>query len=471
MLDCREREAIKKLSDELEKAGYTQASFQVVHTKSRTTSVRGPKSVKKQDSEDAVYVIEAVHDGKKGRSYWTSLPEAESLIVMMEENIEALGEKCEEDVDNSADPDRRCGENPEENMEVQSAEKTGTQFVWEDHETVLAKLTEAKKEAYQIPDTDLVDYLGYEQYLEEIYVLGPGHKKLMDSTGYHSLRADMKAEKSGQASYARGCHYVKALADDSAGKLACEVAKEAGAGLGAEPIPSGKYPVILKNSVMAELLEAYIPAFYADRIKNERSALAGCEGKQVAVENVSLKEVPNLSEGRVCRRIDDEGTPVKEKYLIQNGVFKTKLVNKELAKELKIKPTGNGFKQSPKSDVEIGVTNVILQPEYAREKNAGEISILDLKKKMGHGILVTDVDGVFAGTNVMTGAFSLIVKGRKIEEGQETDAFCQVTIAGNFFDMLSQIQGMANDYTSTYPDCASVVAPTVYVGELAVSGI
>ena len=96
---------------------------------------------------------------------------------------------------------------------------------------------------------------------------------------------------------------------------------------------------------------------------------------------------------------------------------------------------------------------------------------MDLKKKMCHGILVTDVDGVFAGINVMTGTFSLIVKGRKIENGQETDAFCQVTIAGNFFDMLGQIQGIANDYISTYPDCASVIAPSVYVGELAVSGI
>ena len=82
-----------------------------------------------------------------------------------------------------------------------------------------------------------------------------------------------------------------------------------------------------------------------------------------------------------------------------------------------------------------------------------------------------DVDGVFAGINVMTGTFSLIVKGRKIENGRETDAFCQVTIAGNFFDMLGQIQGIANDYISTYPDCASVIAPSVYVGELAVSGI
>ena len=68
MLDCREQKTIEKLSEELEKAGYTHISFQVVHTKSRTTSVRGHKSVKKQDSEDAVYVIEAAHDGEKKKS-------------------------------------------------------------------------------------------------------------------------------------------------------------------------------------------------------------------------------------------------------------------------------------------------------------------------------------------------------------------------------------------------------------------
>ena len=71
---------------------------------------------------------------------------------------------------------------------------------------------------------------------------------------------------------------------------------------------------------------------------------------------------------------------MKEKYLIKEGIFKTKLVNKELAKKLKIEPTGNGFKQSPKSDVEIGITNVILQSECDLGEKT-ESSILDLKKK------------------------------------------------------------------------------------------
>ena len=46
MLDCREQKTIEKLSEELEKAGYTHISFQVVHTKSRTTSrlIAAPKN-------------------------------------------------------------------------------------------------------------------------------------------------------------------------------------------------------------------------------------------------------------------------------------------------------------------------------------------------------------------------------------------------------------------------------------------
>ena len=191
---------------------------------------------KKQDSEDAVYVIEAAHDGKKEKSYWTVLPGAEALITMLRENMEALGEKYEEDVDNAKNSKEACGEDEK------------VQFMWENHETVMKSLQRQRKKFIRSRIIDLVDYIGYEQYLEEIYVLGTGMiRGSWMLHGYHSLRADLKAEKDGQASYARGCCYVSELADDSAKKLACETAKEARAGLGAEPIVSGQYPVILKK--------------------------------------------------------------------------------------------------------------------------------------------------------------------------------------------------------------------------------
>ena len=49
----------------------------------------------------------------------------------------------------------------------------------------MKKLAEAKEEVYQVPNIDLVDYIGYEQYLEEIYVLGReirGSWMLQDTT-------------------------------------------------------------------------------------------------------------------------------------------------------------------------------------------------------------------------------------------------------------------------------------------------
>ena len=48
------------------------------------------------------------------------------------------------------------------------------QFMWENHETVMKKLAEAKEEVYQVPNIDLVDYLGYEQYLVRDLCIGTG---------------------------------------------------------------------------------------------------------------------------------------------------------------------------------------------------------------------------------------------------------------------------------------------------------
>jgi len=69
--------------------------------------------------DPAVYVIEAAHDGKKEKSYWTVLPGAEALITMLRENMEALGEKYEEDVDNAKNSKEACGEDEK------------VQFMWE----------------------------------------------------------------------------------------------------------------------------------------------------------------------------------------------------------------------------------------------------------------------------------------------------------------------------------------------------
>ena len=48
------------------------------------------------------------------------------------------------------------------------------------------------------------------------------------------------------------------------------------------------------------------------------------------------------------RSFDDEGTPTSKKALIENGVLKLFLYNKEEAEKTNGQTTGNGFKNSYK---------------------------------------------------------------------------------------------------------------------------
>lgn len=450
MLEQRERKELTDLAVKLRAQGYEQISFQMIHTRVRVTGIHANRSENRRDASDKVYLAEAVKNGKKGRVYWTQMPESEELLRHLEENIEFLGEEYESPVH----PTRSTNPVPVNQEE----------FLWEEHEAVSKQLLQAADVYCQDTQVLFVTSLSYAQSYTEICVFEEDGNEYMDTTGYHCLRADVTARRGEEVSYAKACRYGDCLEEIYPGKLADDTAKEAAAGLGGKVAVSGYYPVILKNVVMAEILEAYLSAFYADRIESSRSPIAGCAGKKIASSNISIREVPMLEGGRVRRTIDDEGNPVQEKYLIRSGMFETELLNQKLSMRMNRRCTGNGFKESPRSEVGIGVTNILLESE------TGGVSLEELKKNMGRGILVTDVDGVFAGTNVMTGAFSLIVKGRKVEEGKDTGPFCQVTIAGNFFDLLKQIRGVGNDYASTSPECASVLTPSVYVGELAVSG-
>jgi PmbA protein len=82
------------------------------------------------------------------------------------------------------------------------------------------------------------------------------------------------------------------------------------------------------------------------------------------------------------------------------------------------------------------------------------------------GILITEFQGLHAGASPITGNFSLASKGYLIENGKKTNAIEQVTLAGNFFDMLKSIVMVGNDLEFR----SSIVSPSLYIGELSVAG-
>ena len=90
---------------------------------------------------------------------------------------------------------------------------------------------------------------------------------------------------------------------------------------------------------------------------------------------------------------------------------------------------------------------------------------------MGSGIIVTDLEGVFAGVNTINGSFSLLSKGMLVENGKTVKPFCEVTIAGNIYTMLEEIEALGDDPAPTAAGSQFVQTPSILLKGLTVSGL
>lgn len=245
-------------------------------------------------------------------------------------------------------------------------------------------------------------------------------------------------------------------------ELARQAAEGAVSRLGASSCATGNYPVVLDARVTAELLDAFMPAFFARNVHSRMSVLAGRLGEQLTGENISILEDPFMEGGFCTRNFDDEGVATQVKAIVEQGRLNCFLHNRQSAREVGMSSGGNGFKTHFNEAVSTGYTNVYIpQGNHSRE---------ELLEMMGEGLLITGVSGVFAGAKPNSGDFSLISSGYLVEGGKRCRAVNQITIAGNFFDMLKQVKAMGNDEYWMIAPNGNVRTPSVYVAALAISG-
>lgn len=233
--------------------------------------------------------------------------------------------------------------------------------------------------------------------------------------------------------------------------------------LGAKPVKTGKYKVIIENEAMADLLEGYLSNFSAENVQKDLSALKGKLGELIAIPKLNLIDDPYLETGLASRPFDGEGVPTITKNLIKDGKLVTFLHNLKTAKKDGIESTGNAYKSSYKGVIGISASNLYIEN--------GEIEVSEILKDIQEGILITSLEGLHAGINSLSGQFSLSAQGYKIENGEKAYPINQITVAGNFFDMLKNIQAIANDLKFILPSGGTHIgAPSIYVGELIVAG-
>ena len=125
-----------------------------------------------------------------------------------------------------------------------------------------------------------------------------------------------------------------------------------------------------------------------------------------------------------------------------------------------MKSTGNGFKAGLTGSVKTGTTNFYLAN--------GNISQEELFNQMGDGLFITSLMGLHAGTNAVSGDFSLSAEGFRVEGGKQGHPVEQITIAGNFYKLLEGVEEMADDL---YFGSSAVGSPSVLVRGLDIAGM
>ena len=249
------------------------------------------------------------------------------------------------------------------------------------------------------------------------------------------------------------------FAELDADALAADAATVALSYLNAAPVPSGRYRVVLKNNVMADLLGVFASAFSAENAQEGLSLLRGKLGQTVAAPCVTLVDDPLRTDGHRSRPFDAEGVPSRRHVLVDGGVFRTFLHDLKTARKDGVETTGNASKAGYAAPVRVSPSNFLLEP--------GQQSFEQLLSQLGDGLVITEVMGLHAGADTVSGDFSLLSKGYAVQGGARAQPVDQITIAGNFFDMLKAVQAIGSDFR--FPD-GGIGSASVYVGELDVGG-
>ena len=240
---------------------------------------------------------------------------------------------------------------------------------------------------------------------------------------------------------------VKALAE--------KIVKETTAQLGGEPCESGNYPVVLDNSCVASLINAYLSSADAEEVQKHTSLFEGKLNTKVASGKVTIEDRP-LQRSLFARGFDDEGVATYNKPIIKRGELVTYLYNLTTAAKDNVKSTGNGF-----GGAKIGTSPVFV---YMRP---GKKSLEELFEEVGNGVYVTDLQGLHAGLDPQTGNFSLQSTGFLIKDGKKDRPLDIITVSGNLMKLFKDIKTLGND-SKTF--ISAVNCPSVIVKKLSIGG-
>ncbi len=215
-----------------------------------------------------------------------------------------------------------------------------------------------------------------------------------------------------------------------------ELAQRAVRLLSAPQARGGEYTVLL-DPVLAGVFthEAFGHLSEADHVyENPQLRDLMALGRKFGGKHLNIVDgaaVPGL---RGSYKYDDEGVPASKTYLIQEGILESRLHSRETAAKMGEKITGNARAINYRYPPIVRMTNTYIEPMSA--------SFEDMVSEIKEGIYVKDWYG---GTTSMEMFTFSAAEAYMIRDGEIAEMLRPVTLSGNVFATLHNIDAIGND--------------------------
>lgn len=239
-------------------------------------------------------------------------------------------------------------------------------------------------------------------------------------------------------------------------KIAEKAARDAYEMLDSQMVKTQKAAVIFDPDVARAILGGILAGVNGERVLQGASFLADKLDQEIASELVTLVDDGIRPKGLGSKPFDGEGVPTQRRVILDKGVLKGFIYNTIVAKRAGIKSTGNASRSGFTSLPGIGAHNFYME--------AGRSTPEDIIKATKKGLYLKNVTGY--GIIPVNGNFSGGASGFWIEDGKFAFPVKGLTIAGTAFEMLKDIDMVANNLDLN----RSFTAPTFRIKSLQIGG-
>ena len=201
--------------------------------------------------------------------------------------------------------------------------------------------------------------------------------------------------------------------------------------------PAGEMEVALGAGWPGVMLhEAVGHGLEGDFNRKGTSIFSGRVGEQVAAKGVTVVDDGTMQDRRGSITIDDEGTQSRRNVLIEDGILRGYMQDRQNARLMGVEATGNGRRQSHEHAPMPRMTNTFMEN--------GEHSPEEIVSSMKKGIYAVNFGG--GQVDITSGKFVFAAsEAYLVENGKIGAPVKGATLIGNGPDAMSRISMVGND--------------------------